>query len=143
MVAGGRAQRAGAQPQVLGYLVERGHRGHRHDRGHADQDQDLLGHLADAEPDDEQRDERQRGQRPEHLDDRVDRVPYDPAGGHARAQDHPDRGAGCEADQDPAQADQRVVPQGLALGWVRVGEVVREAGRRLGHRGQEDWGAPG
>jgi len=45
-------------------------------------------------------DERQRRQRPEHLDDRVDRVPHHPAGGHARPQGHPDGGARREADQD-------------------------------------------
>jgi hypothetical protein len=69
---------------------------------HAQRDQRDLHGLADADPDDQQRHEREVRQHPGHLDRRVDRVvaePQQPGGGaqgerERPADQQPDRGPG-------------------------------------------------
>ena len=92
----------------------------------AEQDHEHLRALAEAEPDDGERDPGQRRDRPQQLDERPDqaRRPIRPA--DAARPGSPRRGADREAGEDAAEADGDV---GAELRWR---EVVPGDHQRLG-----------
>jgi hypothetical protein len=67
--------------------------------GHAERDDGDLGCLADAEPDDEQRDETHERHRPQHLHGRVHQVLADPE----QAREQGESGADDQTEQQPGR----------------------------------------
>ena len=73
--------------------------------------QEYLRGLVDAEPEDDQRDERQRRNRPHELDDRVEEPAHNRGQPHGEAERHADERAEEHARQHPVDADPDVLPE--------------------------------
>ena len=88
---------------------------------HPERDQQHLGQLADAEPEDEQRDQAEVRQRAHHLHGRVDRGLEPPR--------QPDRGTECDADETAEQQTLEHPDAGYPQGVDEL-TVARPARRR-------------
>ena len=99
-----------------------------HGERHTQRDQEHLRRLADAEPDDHQRDEAEDGDRPQHLHRRVDEV-VTPAGQAGEDREGQTRGdPEAEPDHHSLQRDQQVLLE-LAGGPELAPGLEHRAGR--------------
>ena len=96
-------------------------------------DEQHLRALVDAEPEDEERHERQRGHRAEHLDERVDEPLADGEEAGDDREGGPDRDAEQQAERDAPEGDEERVGQVAAAGEV-PGRRGDRAGRGEGLR---------
>ena len=88
---------------------------------HAEGDEQYLRRLLDPEPQDEQRHERQMGQRPEHLHRRVDEQPAPAREPRPHPEGEPDDGAEQEAGDDAGEGHREASGQLPAGGDVDRG----------------------
>src|SRR5581483_3195926 len=109
------------------------HGGDRRDRQRGQEEEDDLGAIPDPEPDDQQHQVGELGQRPEELDQRVEEGLDLPVVAHRQPEQRPHRRPGGEAEEHALEAERAVLPQRAALVAVldQVDEAVpQEAGPR-------------
>ncbi len=104
---------------------------HGEQRGQADEEH--LGRLADAEPDDEEEDDGGVGDHAQHLEGRIEQLLAETGQADDDPEDQPEPGAEREAERGAPDRDADVAEQ------VLVAEQVDEGVPRRGRRGQAWW----
>src|SRR5438132_1073355 len=93
------------------HAEDRGQRAEQHDERRGVGDEEELRALADAEPDERRRQERDRGDEAPELDEGVEAAPGQPDGSHQQSEAGADRAAEHEPREDPSQADHTVLQE--------------------------------